>query len=80
MKTLDQVTAADLRLVGGKAYNCARLKQAGFPVPNGVVIPIGAAEPAIRALSADPWFDPLPADTQFAVRSSGIGDSTSFKR
>jgi phosphoenolpyruvate synthase/pyruvate phosphate dikinase len=30
---LDAITPGDLARVGGKAFNCARLKQAGFPVP-----------------------------------------------
>jgi phosphohistidine swiveling domain-containing protein len=76
LKTLDDIGPGDLRSAGGKAYNCARLKQAGFPVPAGVVIPIDAAEPAIHKISGDPWFDTLPADTQFAVRSSGIGEDS----
>jgi rifampicin phosphotransferase len=74
LKTLDEITAGDLRSVGGKAYNCARLKQAGFPVPDGIVIPTDAAEADVRALSDDPWFNAVPADTRFAVRSSGIGE------
>jgi len=35
---LDDVAAADLSRIGGKAFNCARLRQAGFPVPDGVVV------------------------------------------
>jgi pyruvate,water dikinase len=76
LRTLDQITAADRGSVGGKAYNCARLKQAGFPVPDGVVIPTDAAETDMRALPDDPWFDALPADARFAVRSSGIGEDS----
>ena len=67
MKTLDQVTADDLRSVGGKTYNCARLKQAGFPVPDGVVVPVDVVEADIRALPADSWFDALPDGARFAV-------------
>jgi pyruvate,water dikinase len=76
LKTLDQVTADDRRSVGGKAYNCARLKQAGFPVPDGIVIPKDVADSELRALPGDPWFDTLPAGTRFAVRSSGIGEDS----
>ena len=76
MKTLDQITAGDRRSIGGKAYNCARLKQAGFPVPDGIVIPIDAAAADLRAFPDDPWFDSLPAGTRFAVRSSGIGEDS----
>jgi rifampicin phosphotransferase len=76
LKTLNQISAADRPSVGGKAYNCARLKQAGFPVPDGIVVPNDATADDIRALASDPWFDALPADTRFAVRSSGIGEDS----
>ena len=76
MKTLDEFSAADLGSIGGKAYNCARLKQAGFPVPDGIVIPKEVADSALHALQADSWFDTLPAGTRFAVRSSGIGEDS----
>jgi rifampicin phosphotransferase len=76
LKTLDELTAADLGSIGGKAYNCARLKQAGFPVPDGIVIPKDVADRELRELPGDPWFDTVPADTRFAVRSSGIGEDS----
>ena len=57
MKTLDELSAADLGSIGGKAYNCARLKQAGFPVPDGIVIPKDVADIELRELAGDPWFD-----------------------
>ena len=74
LKTLNELSAADLGSIGGKAYNCARLKQAGFPVPDGIVIPKDVSDSEVRALPGDPWFDTLPAGTRFAVRSSGIGE------
>ena len=76
MKTLNQISAPDRPSVGGKAYNCARLKQAGFPVPDGIVVPNDATADDIRALASDPWFDALPAGMRFAVRSSGIGEDS----
>src|SRR6185369_11899364 len=76
LKTLTEITAADRPRVGGKAYNCARLWQAGFPVPDGLVVPTDATEAEIRALPHDTWFTTLPADTRFAVRSSGIGEDS----
>jgi len=76
VKTLDELTAADLGSIGGKAYNCARLKQAGFPVPDGIVIPKDVTDSELRELPGDPWFDTVPADTRFAVRSSGIGEDS----
>jgi phosphohistidine swiveling domain-containing protein len=76
LKTLDQITADDRRSIGGKAYNCARLKQAGFPVPDGIVIPNDVAGRDLRALPGDPWFDTLPLGTRFAVRSSGTEEDS----
>ena len=69
--TLDQITPDDLRRTGGKAYNCARLKQAGFPVPDGIVVPADATDADLLLLPSHPWFDAQPAGTRFAVRSSG---------
>jgi len=44
---LDHISAADLPRVGGKAFNCARLRQAGFPVPDGLAVPSDAADAEI---------------------------------
>lgn len=76
LPTLDQITAADRALVGGKAYNCARLKQAGFPVPDGVVVPAGVGDEQIAALAGHPWFSTIPAGRLFAVRSSGLAEDS----
>ena len=73
---LHDVDAADLARAGGKAFNCARLLRAGFPVPDGVVVAPDAPGAAIQHLPDDPWFDSLPADQRFAVRSSGIGEDS----
>jgi len=73
---LDAITPGDLARVGGKAFNCARLKQAGFPVPDAIVVPSDAPDAAIQRLAGDPWLDTLPAGTTFAVRSSGIGEDS----
>jgi rifampicin phosphotransferase len=59
---------------GAKAWNCSRLLQAGFPVPDGLVALATATEIECAALSAHPWFDGQPAGATFAVRSSGIGE------
>src|SRR5262245_8962012 len=75
-KTLDQLTSSDQPLVGGKAYNCARLKQAGIPVPDGLVVPTDACDDDIHTIGDDPWLATVPADTRFAVRSSGIGEDS----
>jgi rifampicin phosphotransferase len=81
LRTLDDITPADRPLVGGKSYNCALLKQAGFPVPDGIVVLADAPDDVVRALLPDdPWLQSMPAGTRFAVRSSGtsedsVGDS-----
>jgi len=74
--TLDQITPDDLRRTGGKAYNCARLKQAGFPVPDGIVIPADATDDDLLLLTSHPWLDQQPAGTRYAVRSSGLGEDS----
>lgn len=74
LKPLSEISAEDRPTVGGKAYNCARLLQAGFPVPNGIVVGSDASEAAIRALPGDPWFTALPSEARFAVRSSGAAE------
>src|SRR4051812_20851760 len=75
-KRLDDIAIDDKPHIGGKAYNCARLKQAGFPVPDGLALPADAGEDAIAALGDEPWLRSLPADTLFAVRSSGLAEDS----
>jgi len=75
-KRLDGITADDRPIVGGKAYNCARLTQAGIPVPDGLVISTETTDAEIQQLARDPWLASLPADALFAVRSSGIGEDS----
>jgi rifampicin phosphotransferase len=76
LKTLSEIDAGDRPLVGGKAYNCARLLQAGFPVPDGLAVPRDATEAELRALPNDAWFTRLPPESLFAVRSSGVGEDS----
>jgi pyruvate,water dikinase len=73
---LDAIAPGDRARVGGKAFNCARLKQAGFPVPDGIVIPVDATDTEVERLSRDRWLDTVPAGMRFAVRSSGIGEDS----
>jgi rifampicin phosphotransferase len=73
-RSLDELTPADEARVGGKAWNCARLKHHGFPVPDALAIPADAADADLPAIDRDPWFDRWPPDEPFAVRSSGIGE------
>src|SRR5881396_3622762 len=64
LKTLDAIVPGDLPRVGGKAFNCARLKQAGFPVPDGLAIASDATDDEIRRLATDPWLDSAPPGTR----------------
>jgi pyruvate,water dikinase len=73
-RRLDEITAADEPRTGSKAYNCARLKLAGFPVPDGFVVLSTATDADIARASRHPWFDTRAPDALFAVRSSGIGE------
>src|SRR5580765_1200405 len=71
---LGRLTPVEQAHAGAKAANCARLKQAGFPVPDGLVVMAQATARDHAAIASDPWFDGMPADARFAVRSSGIGE------
>ncbi|WP_090369317.1 PEP/pyruvate-binding domain-containing protein [Nitrosospira sp. Nl5] len=79
------VLAADRATVGGKAWQLARLKQFGLPVPDGLVIPAGwcalqdgaaVLSPELsgalqEALAAHDWLNrPL------AIRSSAAGEDS----
>jgi rifampicin phosphotransferase len=75
-KQLGDINEGDLPLVGGKAFNCARLRRAGFPVPDGFVVPSDAADADIASLATFDWLGKIPPSTRFAVRSSGIGEDS----
>ena len=64
-RSLDDLTSEDAPLVGGKAWNCARLKQRGFPVPDGLAIRATATDADIAALDSDAWFDRWPPTERF---------------
>jgi len=72
--TLDDLAAADAARVGGKAWNCARLKQRGFPVPDGLVILAEASDADLAAVDRHTWFEHWPPNERFAVRSSGLAE------
>jgi rifampicin phosphotransferase len=76
IKRLDRIVPADEPQAGGKAYNCARLRHAGFHVPDGIVILAPATELEAAAAAHHPWFTDQPAGALFAVRSSGIGEDS----
>ena len=68
--------AGEAARIGGKAFNCARLRHAGFPVPDGLVILADAGDADLARVIEHPWFSPFPAAQRFAVRSSGIGEDS----
>src|SRR5215510_11611926 len=71
---LDRLTPAEQAHAGGKAANCARLRQAGFPVPDGLVVLALATAEDLASIAQHPWFDGMAEEARFAVRSSGIGE------
>ena len=64
LATLDRIGQGDESRVGGKALNCARLLQAGFPVPPGQVVTSDASDDDVSLLESDPWFGLWPAGTR----------------
>ena len=52
---LDEITAEDAPRVGGKAYGCARLRQAGFPVPDGIALGREAMSAPEAAAALGTW-------------------------
>lgn len=76
IKLLEQLSSADARLAGGKAYNCARLLQAGFPVPTGFVLMAanGPEDKAVESIELARALEGLPEDALFAVRSSAADE------
>jgi phosphohistidine swiveling domain-containing protein len=75
IKSLEELSPADARLAGGKAYNCARLLQAGFPVPGGfVVMANGPLDGLIESRELTLALAGFPEDSLFAVRSSAADE------
>jgi phosphohistidine swiveling domain-containing protein len=75
-RPLDDLTSADAARVGGKAWNCARLKQHGLPVPDGLAVFADATDADLGALQTHGWFDRLLPDERVAVRSSGLEEDS----
>jgi len=76
IKPLDQLTPTDLPRVGGKAYNCARLRQAGLPVPDGFAIMTDAMDISIPSVDLNEALDRFSDSTLFAVRSSAADEDS----
>ncbi|MBM3773266.1 MAG: phosphoenolpyruvate synthase, partial [Acidimicrobiia bacterium] len=72
--TLQNVGPADESNVGGKALNCARLRRAGFPVPDGLIVTADTRPADVDGIVDHAWFRTWPVDQRFAVRSSGVGE------
>ncbi|HEX8140591.1 MAG TPA: PEP/pyruvate-binding domain-containing protein [Pyrinomonadaceae bacterium] len=74
VKTLEEITAEDAPRAGGKAYNCARLRQAGFPVPGGFVLLSDAPGGPALSRAVEEALRRWPKETLFAVRSSAADE------
>lgn len=74
LTTLAEIASSDTGRVGGKALNCADLRRAGFPVPDGLVVTADADDAEVGRVVEHPWFAAFPDAQRFAVRSSGIGE------
>ncbi|MBI4483029.1 MAG: hypothetical protein HY652_09080, partial [Acidobacteria bacterium] len=74
--SLDQTTPADASRVGGKAYNCALLKQRGFPVPEGAAVVAEGMGSAAALADLDTWLSKLPPDVLLAIRSSAADEDS----
>ncbi|HVG35227.1 MAG TPA: PEP/pyruvate-binding domain-containing protein [Pyrinomonadaceae bacterium] len=77
IKLLEQISTADAGLAGGKAYNCARLLQAGFPVPAGFVLLADDKDDGlIESVELARALEDLPEESLFAVRSSAADEDS----
>jgi pyruvate,water dikinase len=74
VRTLDDIQSADAPHVGGKAYHCAKLKQIGIPVPDGIVLTTEAMGRSLEIPQLQQWLSRLPDNILLAVRSSGIDE------
>lgn len=70
----DESLRHDVSQLGGKALNCARLRGAGFPVPDGLVLPAASTEEQLAQLLDHPWFERYSPTQAFAVRSSAAAE------
>lgn len=74
LTTLDDVGPGDAARVGGKAFNCARLRRAGIAVPEGVVLTTDATGQPLDLPDLHDWLATLPPETRLAVRSSATDE------
>src|SRR2546430_10219365 len=76
VRSLDELTAADLPEAGGKGANLGELRRAGFPVPDGFVITTAAYALAAEAAGVT-GENPATARVRLAATSvpAGIADA-----
>ncbi|NIO76777.1 MAG: hypothetical protein GTO14_00780, partial [Anaerolineales bacterium] len=83
IRSINQLTAEQLSVAGGKGGSLARLYQAGFPVPDGFVIPASAF--VNGHLKPEAWAEvqahlarmrTRSHDVAFAVRSSAMSEDS----
>src|ERR1700760_3132426 len=75
-KALDSITSDEAATVGSKAYQCAYLKRAGLPVPDGFVVLDGGVDSSAWRTELFTHLDRLNAPYGFAVRSSGSDEDS----
>ncbi|PYS52026.1 MAG: hypothetical protein DMG13_17285 [Acidobacteria bacterium] len=73
---LDEIQSSDAALAGGKAFNCARLRRAGLPVPDGLVLTTEAMGNQAEIPGLQRWLANLPNGNLLAVRSSAVGEDS----
>jgi phosphoenolpyruvate synthase/pyruvate phosphate dikinase len=71
--SLDDLTTADAARAGRKAAVLGELRQAGFPVPGGVVLAVEALQQALAAAGLDG--DSAPEQVEAAQLPTGIAEA-----
>ena len=74
VKPLSEITDADLPLFGGKAFQCARLRKAGLPVPDGIAVSTQGMGRDEAISEVQKLLLHFPQDALFAVRSSATDE------
>ncbi len=74
--SLDQIISVGASRAGGKAYNCAWLKQLGMPVPDGAVLTADGMDSPAGLAELDAWLGRQPTEILWAVRSSAADEDS----
>jgi rifampicin phosphotransferase len=72
----DSDEAKETAIAGGKGSTLARLRAAGFPVPDGFVVTSPDVQPAELAARFAVLQARVGSDARFAVRSSGVAEDS----